>query len=80
MRRLVCLACGDRVELLGSDAKCGCERSTARLEGGAWVYTGPAMVAIPMPVHEPEHRCMSERLIEVPDDELSYRARVEPLL
>lgn len=80
MRLLVCLACGDRVELRGSDVRCACQRSAARVEGDCWEYTGPAMMAIPMPVHEPEHRCMSERLIEVPDDELSHRARVEPLL
>ena len=81
MRRLVCLHCGDRVDLRGSDVRCRCERSAARLdEAEGWVYTGPAMVAIPVQVHEPEHRCMSERLIEIPDDEVSHRAEVGPLL
>lgn len=81
MRRLVCLHCGDQVDLQGSGVRCFCERSAAHHdEVQGWVCTGPALVAIPMDVHEPERRCLSERLIEVPDDEVSHRARVGPLL
>ena len=38
------------------------------------------MIAHPVQVHEPERRRVAERLIEVPDDHLSHRAEVEPLL
>ena len=80
MRRLVCLACRDRVVLRGDAVSCACERSSARKVDDGGAYHGPAVIAIAVNVHEPEHRAMGERLIEVPDDERSRRAQVEPLL
>lgn len=80
MRQLICLACSDRVALQGDAVRCACSRSSARHGPGGWAYVGPAMIAHPVQVHEPERRRVAERLIEVPDDHLSHRAEVEPLL
>ena len=79
-RRLVCLACDVDVALDGLEVRCDCARSVAHREADGWAYTGPAVVALPLRVHEPEHRRMSDRLIEVRDDDLTYRAHVGPLL
>jgi len=38
------------------------------------------MIVLPMIVHEPERRGMAERLVPVPDDELTRRAHVTPLM
>lgn len=80
MRRLVCLACDDHVPLDGHEVRCDCTRSVAHHDGEGWAYTGPAIVVLPLRVHEPEHRRMIERLVEVPDDSLTHRAQLEPLL
>lgn len=81
LRRLICLACDDHVALDGTnEVRCDCARSVAHRDADGWAYTGPAVVALPLRVHEPEHRRMIERLFEVPDDDLTHRAHVEPLL
>ena len=80
MRRLVCLACDDHVALDGGEVRCDCARSVAHRDGDGWAYTGPALVALPLRIHEPENRRMIERLVEVPDDDLTHRAHLEPLL
>jgi hypothetical protein len=80
MRRLICIACRDRVALEGSEVHCRCGRSTAKLAANGWGYIGPAMVAVVIPSHEPSARRMGERIVQMPDDDVSHRAAVEPLL
>lgn len=75
MRRLVCLACGDRLTLTGPTT-CACGRSAARPDGDGWAYTGPAVLALA--VHE--HDRARERVVRVPDDDDIRRAQVDPLL
>lgn len=80
MRRLICSACRGRVPLVGLDVRCGCGRSAAKLGDDGWGYTGPCMVAIVAPAHEPGRRRIEERIVEIPDDDVSHRAVVDPLL
>ena len=79
MRQLVCMACGDRLDLV-DDTSCSCGRSAARPDGDGWAYTGPAVLGLARPEHEPKRHRMQERLVELPDDEHVHRARIEPLL
>lgn len=78
MRKLICLECSDRVALQGDEVRCGCGLSRAWCDParGGWAYSGPSTIALCVPVHEPEHHRVRERLIEVADDERSHR---EPL-
>ena len=80
MRAMVCKACSDRVSLEGDLVRCACRRSAAHRARDGWTYLGPAMIVLPMIVHEPERRGMAERLVPVPDDELTRRAHVTPLM
>jgi len=59
---------------------CRCGRSAASLGADGWGYVGPATVALLVPVHEPSARRMEERLVAMPDDDVSHRAAVGPLL
>jgi hypothetical protein len=38
------------------------------------------MVAIVASAHEPGRRRIEERIVEIPDDDVSHRAVVDPLL
>jgi hypothetical protein len=38
------------------------------------------MVAVVKPAHEPARRRIEERIVEIPDDDVSHRAVVDPLL
>ena len=82
MRRLVCLACRNRVDLVelvaGSPQaiRCGCGRAEARRDGEGWAYTGPAVVLLSAP--EGGYEGASERVVEAPDDELTHRVLVGP--
>jgi len=80
VRRLVCIVCQDQVPLEGSEVGCRCGRSAASLGTDGWGYIGPAMVAVSMSVHEPSARRMEERLVAMPDDDVSHRSAVGPLL
>ena len=80
MRSLICLACDDLVGLEGSRVLCGCGRSSARRDGSGWAYTGPSRVALCLDVHEPEAGRMGRRTVTMPDDALTHRAEIEPLL
>ena len=78
-RRMVCLTCDDAVELAGSSVACGCGGAAARFGPSGWTYTGSAKIVMAMPVHEPEYQRMTERLVDVPDDELTHRAELDAL-
>lgn len=80
MRHMVCQACSDRVALQGDLVRCACRRCAAHRAHDGWTYTGPATIVLPVLVHEPEHRCMRERLVPVDDDDVTWRAQVAPLL
>jgi hypothetical protein len=80
MRSLMCLACEDVRGLEGSDVRCTCGRSAATLEGEGWAYRGPSRIVVSLTVHEPEAGRMARRVIELADDERTYRARIDPLL
>ena len=80
MREMVCLACSDRVALHGDQVRCACRRSVAHRAHDEWAYLGPATIVVPVIVHEPERHRMSERLVSLPDDGVTRRARVGPLL
>jgi hypothetical protein len=80
MRCLLCVACEDVVGLEGAGVRCACGRSLATREQAGWAYTGPSKVVLCLDVHEPEARRMGQRYVELPDDELSHRAMIEPLL
>jgi hypothetical protein len=77
VRRLVCIACRDRIPLEGSEVGCRCGRSAATLGTGGWGYIGPAVVARPVVGNGPPGM---QRLVTVPDDDVSHRAPVGPLL
>jgi hypothetical protein len=76
---MVCLTCNDAVEFAGSTVTCRCGGAAARLGPGGWTYTGSAKIVMAMPVHEPEYQRMTERLVDVPDDELTHRAELDAL-
>lgn len=80
MRTMVCMACSDRVALEGDLVRCACRRSAAHRARDGWTYVGPAAIVLPVIVHEPERQGMRERLIPVPDDDMTRRAQVAPLL
>ena len=80
MREMVCLACSDRVVLDGDLVRCACRRCAAHRAHDGWTYVGPATIVLPVIVHEPERRGMGERLVPLPDDDVTRRAQVAPLL
>lgn len=80
MRNMVCLACSDRVALEGDLVRCACRRCSAHRARDGWTYTGPATIVLRVVVHEPERRGMGERLVPLPDDDVTRRARLAPLL
>jgi len=80
MRTLVCAVCSDRVTLEGDVVRCACRRSAAHRARDGWTYVGPATIVLRVVVHEPEHHSMGERLVPVPDDDVTRRAQLDPLL
>jgi hypothetical protein len=80
MREMVCKACSDRVALEGDLVRCACRRSAAHRARDGWTYAGPASIVLPVIVHEPERHGMGERLVPMPDDDVTRRAEVAPLL
>ncbi len=80
MRQMVCMACRDRVTLEGDLVRCVCRRCAAHRARDGWTYIGPATIVVPVLVHEPERHRMSERLMPLPDDDVTRRAEVAPLL